>query len=138
MSVEIRWKGKMAFEGIPPSGHSVLMDASQSVGGEDRGPKPMEVFLLSLGGCTAMDVISILNKMKQEVTDFKIEIESERASEHPKVYTYVKLTYIIEGRNLSPQLVNKAVNLSQNKYCSVSAMLKKTAKLEYEVVIKEV
>ena len=138
MSVKIKWKGKMQFEAVPPSNHPILMDAKEDVGGEDKGPRPMEVLLMSLGGCTAMDVISILNKMRQDVVDFNIDIESERAPEHPKVYTYIKLTYRIKGKNLNPELVNKAVNLSQNKYCSISAMLRKTAKLDYEVIIEEV
>ena len=134
---EIKWKGKMLFEGISPSGHSILMDAKPEVGGEDKGPQPMEVLLLALGGCTGMDVISILNKMRQKVKEFKIKIHFKRAKEHPKVYTEINLLYEFKGENLEYEKVKKAVDLSQNKYCSISAMLRKTAKINYEIKILE-
>lgn len=134
---EIKWRGKMLFEGISPFGHSILMDAKPEVGGEDKGPQPMEVLLLALGGCTGMDVISILNKMRQKVKYFKIKISSKRAKEHPKVYTEINLLYEFKGENLEYEKVKKAVDLSQNKYCSISAMLRKSAKINYEIKILE-
>ena len=128
---KIVWKGGMSFEGENERGLRIVMDATPAHGGDDLGPAPMEVFLHSLGGCTGMDVISILNKMREPVDEFYIEIEAERAPEHPKVYTKVHLKYIFRG-NLNPKKVQKAIELSSYKYCSVTAMLRKTAEVTYE------
>lgn len=128
----VAWKGKMSFMGTVDSGHRVLMDAPVDVGGESSGPRPIDLFLLGLGGCTAMDVISILRKMKVEFEDFNVEIAAERASEHPKVYTEIDLRFSVTGDDVPEDKLVKAIELSQEKYCSATAMLEKTAKVRVE------
>ncbi len=131
METKVVWNGKMKFTGNTPSNFSILMDASSDHGGEDQGPRPMELVLVALGGCTGMDVISILQKMKEKVKNFEIKISAERAEEHPKVYKKVHLEYIFKGENLKEENIKKAIELSQTKYCSVSAILKGTAEVTY-------
>ncbi|HEU23854.1 MAG: osmotically inducible protein C [Mesoaciditoga sp.] len=131
----LNWSGKMKFTAHTESNHEVVMDAYTDVGGEDSAARPMEVLLAALAGCTAMDVISILEKMKTTPRDFKIEISYTKAKEHPKVYTDIHLKYIFYG-NVPKENAEKAVNLSQTKYCSVSAMLRKAANITYELVFE--
>ncbi|WP_036221310.1 OsmC family protein [Mesoaciditoga lauensis] len=133
MSVKLEWKGNMKFAAYTPSGHEVMLDSSINSGGEDTAARPMELLLVSLVGCTAMDVISILKKMKAFPENFRVEVEYERAPEHPKIYTKIHLKYIFKNAP-SKAKAEKAVELSQNKYCSVSAMLKKASDLTYELV----
>ncbi len=137
MEIKFQWKGGMKFVAEPPSGHRVIMDSSPESGGRDEGPRPMELVLVALGGCTAMDVVAILNKMKQPVEDFRIKVEAERAKEHPRVYTRIHITYRFWGRALEREKIEKAVRLSQEKYCSVSEMLRKTADLTYSIEIEQ-
>ncbi|MCD4672079.1 MAG: OsmC family protein [Anaerolineaceae bacterium] len=137
MDAKIKWNRKMAFTGTADSGHDVLMDAYSNVGGEDNGPRPTELVLMGLGGCTAMDVVSILGKMKQEVTDFEIKLHVDKADAHPKVFTHIVLEYILTGHQLDREAVDKAVMLSSEKYCSVQAMLRKTAEIEIKITINE-
>ncbi|MCL4558791.1 MAG: OsmC family protein [Deltaproteobacteria bacterium] len=127
---EIVWKEGMRFEGTSDSGHTVVMDAGGPPDGTDTGARPMELLLIGLGGCTGMDVVSILKKMRKHVTYFKLNIRAERSSEHPKVYTKINLEYLIEG-DMEDGDVKRAVGLSQDKFCSVSAMLGKTADIAY-------
>lgn len=131
MLTEFTWKGEMIFEAKTESGHSVLMDAKPEVGGEDKGPRPMELLMVSLGGCTAMDVVSILKKMRTDLESMTISIDSEQASEHPKIFTKINIEYEFTGRNIKEENVKKAIELSQEKYCSVSAMLKEKAEITY-------
>ncbi|MCX7845726.1 MAG: OsmC family protein [Dictyoglomaceae bacterium] len=131
METKIVWNGNMRFTGTTPSNFSINMDASLEHGGEDQGPRPMELILVALGGCTGMDVISILQKMKEKVESFEIKISGERAEEHPKVYKKVHLEYIFKGENLKEENIKKAIELSQTKYCSVSAILRGTAEVTY-------
>lgn len=131
METKVVWNGKMKFTGNTPSNFSIVMDASSDHGGEDQGARPMELVLVALGGCTGMDVISILQKMKEKVENFEIKISAERAEEHPKVYKKVHLEYIFKGENLKEENIRKAIELSQTKYCSVSAILKETAEVTY-------
>src|SRR5579859_4777368 len=97
--------GNMAFRAVTETGHEVVMDAAPEVGGTDTGPRPMELLLVGLGGCTGMDVISMLRKMRQDVTDYEIEISGERATEHPKVYTSIRVEHIVRGRGLNPESI---------------------------------
>ncbi len=127
---EIKWQNEMRFEGIPESGHAVIMDAEKVHGGADTGARPMELLLVGLGGCTGMDVVSILKKMRKHIKSFRMNINAERAKEHPKVYTNISLEYIVEG-DMEEKDVMKAIELSRQKFCSVSAMLGKTAKISY-------
>ncbi len=117
--------------GYANSGHGVILDASPEIGGEDRGSRPMELVLIALGGCTAMDVISIMRKKRQELKGLEIKITGKRAEEHPKIYEEIKIHYIFKGKKLSEEACSRSVELSQEKYCSVSAMLSRTAKITY-------
>jgi putative redox protein len=126
------WKGKMVFEAKTESGHSVVMDAKPEVGGEDNGPRPMELSMVSLGGCTAMDVVSILKKMRVDLENMTINIDSEQAPEHPKIFTRINIEYNFTGRNITEENVKKAIELSFDKYCSVTAMLKEKAEITYK------
>ncbi len=137
MKAELRWNGKMGFIGIPGSNHAVLMDASPRVGGDGAAASPMEMVLLGLAGCTGMDVVSILGKKRIDYRDLKILIESERADEHPKVFTKVDLTFVFFGENLTPKPLEDTIRLSLEKYCSVAGMVSKTAEINWRVEIKE-
>ena len=131
MLTEFTWKGKMVFEAKTESGHSVTMDAKSEVGGEDNGARPMELLMVSLGGCTAMDVVSILEKMRADLESMTININSERASQHPKIFTKINIEYNFTGRGIKEENVKKAIELSLDKYCSVSPMLKEKAEITY-------
>lgn len=130
------WKGKMAFE-TEISGHKVYMDAAPNVGGEDNGPRPKPLIIAALTGCTGMDVASILKKMQVEVDDFEIITETEMTEEHPKTYTKFHLIYQFTGKNLPIKKIEKAVKLSQERYCGVSALLDKAMELSYEIKLIE-
>ncbi|PZC53004.1 MULTISPECIES: OsmC family protein [unclassified Mesotoga] len=128
--------GKMAFYAKTPSGHDIHMDAKEASGGDGSAPSPMEMVLAALMGCTSMDVVSILSKMKVSDYEYSISANYEYAKEHPKVFTSIELVYHFSGKNLPKDKIEKAVNLSQERYCSVSAMLKNsvdlTMRIEYE------
>jgi putative redox protein len=126
----------MSFVGESGSGHSVVMDGAPEAGGRDLGIRPLEMMLLGLGGCTAFDVVSILHKSRQQISDCEVEIEAERAQTIPKVFTRIHLHFIVSGRALDASKVSKAVSLSADKYCSASRMLEKTATIthDFEVV----
>ncbi|MCD6449316.1 MAG: OsmC family protein [Thermotogaceae bacterium] len=140
-SVEMNWRGNMLFYSRTSSGHDVFMDSSPEVGGNNSAARPMEYFILSLAGCTGMDVVSILSKMKllDKIKSFDIKIEFGRAETHPKVYKWIKVLYVFKVEKGTPHdKIKRAVELSQDKYCSVSAMLKKAVEdFGYEVIIKE-
>lgn len=131
MDAKVKWIEKMQFVGNGPSKHTLVMDAHPEVGGEDSGVRPMELLLIGLGGCTGMDVVSLLNKMRVKFTHFEIEIKSERDTVHPKVFKKIKMNYIIKGDKIPKDKVKKAIELSQQRYCSASVMLGKTAELDY-------
>jgi putative redox protein len=135
MNTTIKWLDKMAFVGKSDSNHLVPMDAAPEVGGENSGSRPLELLLQGLGGCTGMDVVSILQKKRVALADFKMEIQAERAAEHPKVFTKIHLKYIFYGRDIKPKDVEHAIELSETKYCSASAMLRHTAEIttSYEI-----
>jgi len=129
----IRWAGKMTFVGRAGSNHLVPMDSGPEFGGDSSATKPMELLLLGLGGCTGMDVVPILKKMRQDVTAVELNIAAERSEEHPKPYTKIDIEYVVTGRNLDEEKVKHAVELSQEKYCSVSAMLRKACPVDYTI-----
>lgn len=131
------WKGGMAFTGTSDEGYLLPMDASSKVGGKDLGFRPLQLFAIGLVGCTGMDVISILQKKRQEVTGFEVSAEVERAEEHPKVFTKIMLEYKVTGKNIDREAVERAVELSETKYCGAQAMLSKTAEIAHKIVIKE-
>ncbi|MCD6205143.1 MAG: OsmC family protein [Candidatus Marinimicrobia bacterium] len=115
------------------SNHWVVLDSVEKFGGSDAGSRPMEMVLIALGGCTAMDVESLINKMRTPVDEFHIEISAERQDEHPKVFTKIHLIYIFKGTNLNKTNIEKAIRLSQKKYCPVTAMLIKSVDISYEI-----
>ena len=127
----------MTFVGESGSGHSVVMDGSPDAGGRDLGIRPMEMLLLGLGGCTAFDVISILKKSRQNVIDCEVNIEAERSEEIPKVFKKIQLHFVVSGRELKADRVEKAVNLSADKYCSASEMMGKVATITHDFEIVE-
>jgi len=137
MKARVQWLDGRAFVGESGSGHAVVMDGAPDAGGRNIGVRPMEMLLLGLGGCTAFDIVMILERMREKVTGLDIALEAERAGEDPKVFTHVKLIYKVTGRNLKPANVERAVNLSAEKYCSASAMFGKTAKIEHSFEIIE-
>jgi len=129
----------MAFSATSASGHTMTLDAAADAGGTNRGPRPIELFLLGLGGCTGMDVISILRKMRQDVADYEVRLTAERAESHPKVFTAVVVEHVVRGRNVSPESVRRAVELSATRYCPASAMLSKAVRIQerYRVIDEE-
>lgn len=130
-TAQVTWVDGMQFVGEAGSGHAIVLDGRESVGGRDTGPRPMELLLVGLAGCTAMDVKFMLQRRRQQVTGVQVKVEAERAYEHPKVYKKIKLEYIVRGRDLSEKAVVDSIELSEQKYCSASAMLGKTADISY-------
>ncbi len=138
MNVTINWGGDARFLGTSGSGHTITMDGPPDHGGKNQGPRPMEMLLLGLGGCTSFDVMSILQKSRQEITDCRAEIHAERADEVPSVFTRINIHFIVSGHNLKENLVDRAVKLSAEKYCSASIMLEKAGvHIEHSFEIKE-
>lgn len=117
------WQGNMTFNGQTESGFPIPLDANSALGGTNSGPRPMELIALGLAGCTSMDVISILKKKRQEVSQFEVRVDAPRAEEHPKVFTSATITYIIMGRNIDETSVLRAIELTATKYCPAQAML---------------
>jgi len=140
-TIKTKWKGNMAFEWTV-NGHKVMIDAMEAVGGEDKGPRPKPFMLASLGGCTGMDVISILKKMKvsENLKDFSVEVEGELTTEHPKHYISMHVQYIFtakDGIELPKEKLKKAVNLSEERYCGVSEVYRKAGvKMTSEIIVK--
>lgn len=134
--LEGKLKGSMGFE-MELNGHNFIMDASEETGGEDQGPRPKQLLLAGLIGCTGMDVVSILKKMKVKLDDLIIKVESDSTQEHPKTYKNIHLTYIFMGKDLPEAKLEKAVSLSQDRYCGVSAMLKEATPITYDIVIED-
>jgi putative redox protein len=137
MEASAIWKGKLAFTGNAGSGFTLPMDTSPESGGDGEGFRPLELLLVGLAGCTAMDVIAILEKKRQEVTGFEVRVNGERASDHPKVFTQIVVEYIVQGHNLDRVAVERAVELSETKYCSASAMLRKAVPIEHKITLIE-
>ncbi len=125
----------MQFVGEPSSGHAVVMDADTEAGGHDSGPRPMEMLLMGAGGCTGMDVISILKKKRQHVTGLEIQVKGKKAEDFPKKFTEITIEFIIRGKNIAEEAVRRSIELSMNKYCSVKATLEGTAKIRYSYKI---
>ena len=136
MKARIKWVEQVSFLGETESGHAVLMDGSPAAGGRNLGPRPMEMLLLGAGGCTSFDVISILKKSRQSVSDCYVELSAERAEEDPKVFTKIHLHFVVKGKDIKPDVVERAIKLSAEKYCSASIMLGKTAEIthDFEVI----
>ena len=129
----------MTFRARSGSGHAITLDAAPEVGGGDHGARPMELLLLGLGGCTAMDVISILRKMGQDVTGYSVRVRGERVTTHPQVFRRISVEHVVTGRDVSPHAVHRAVELSATRYCSAAAMLREVAEIAegYRVIDEE-
>jgi putative redox protein len=137
MNATVTWSAGMSFSGAADSGFSVPLGAEPEVGGQGDGFRPIELMLVSLAGCTAMDVISILQKKSQAVTGFSVQAEAERAESHPRVFTRLHLRYILTGTGLDPAAVQRAVELSETKYCPAQAMLRMAVPITSSVEIRE-
>jgi len=135
MKSRIKWQGGVSFSGESESGHSVLMDGAPEAGGKNLGPRPMEMILMGVGGCTTFDVVMILKKGRQDISDCVVEIEATRATLDPKVFTHIHLHFILTGKNLNRAQVERAINLSAEKYCSASIMLKNTVEITHDFEI---
>lgn len=134
MDAKVTWKGKLAFEAVADSGKSILMDSADL---ERLGPGPMELVAMSMAGCTAMDVISILEKKKQDVTNFEVKVHADRADDYPKVYTRAEIEYQVTGRAIDESALVRAIELSIQKYCPVHAMLSQAFPITQHYVIFE-
>ncbi|HEX5337435.1 MAG TPA: OsmC family protein [Gallionella sp.] len=135
MKARIKWVEQVSFLGETESGHAVLMDGAPAAGGRNLGPRPMEMLLLGAGGCTSFDVISILKKSRQAVSDCYVELDAERADTDPKVFTKIHMHFVVKGKDIKPEAVEKAIKLSAEKYCSASIMLGATAAVTHDFEI---
>ncbi|MGB2116236.1 MAG: OsmC family protein [Flavobacteriaceae bacterium] len=133
-TVSTNWKGNMKFESDNPSGHTLIIDAGQDSGGEGAGLRPKALMLSALAGCSGLDVISILDKMKVKLDDYKMIIHGVLTEEHPKYYHEVNVEYHFYGSNLNENKIKKAVKLSDDKYCGVMEMFKKFAKININII----
>jgi putative redox protein len=134
--VDTSWQGEMKFDALV-SGHHVTMDALPVSGGNDEGARPKELMLAALAGCTGMDVISILKKMRTEPAFFNVRVEAEMTEEHPKHYTAMHIIYEFKGDGLEMEKLQKAVDLSQDRYCGVSTVYRKALEITYEITVIE-
>ena len=137
MKARIKLSEGMTFVAESGSGHAVVVDAAQDIGGKNLGARPMELVLMGTGACTAIDVMHILRKARQPVTDCVVELEADRAAEDPKVFTAIRLRYIVTGRGLATAQVERAIKLSKEKYCSATIMLAKAAQVTFDFEVRE-
>ena len=137
MNISVNWVDGMLMVGKSHSGHSITMDGPPEIGGENLGVRPMEMLLLGVAGCTMIDVVTTLKKMRQELTHCETKLSAERAADHPKVFTDIHIQFIVKGKDLDPKKVEKAITLSAEKYCSASIMLGETASITHDFEIVE-
>jgi len=137
MNTSVKLVQDMQFVATADSGHAVVMDAPSSVGGNNTGSKPSELLLMAFGGCSGMDVISILRKKKQDVSDLKINVRGETVESHPKMFNAMHIEYIVTGKSISEEAVTKAIELSLDRYCLVGATIGKAAKITHSYKIEE-
>jgi len=137
MECTVKWVGDMTFLAETGSGHTLTMDGAPEAGGRNLAPRPMEVVLAGAGGCTAFDVVLILKRGRHDVRDCQVRLDAERAETDPKIFTRIHFSFTVTGRNLKREVVERAVALSAEKYCSASIMLAKTAELTHSVEVVE-
>jgi putative redox protein len=137
MNAKVTWKGKMSFIGTADSGFTIPLGTDPDLGGDNDGFRPMELMAISLAGCTAMDVISVLRKKRQDVTGFEVKVHAQRADEFPKVFTHITVEYNVSGHNVDPAAVERSIELSSTKYCPAQAMLAKAVTIEHKYTISE-
>ncbi len=137
MNISVKWIDGMLMVGKSDSGHAIVMDGPPEIGGEDLGVRPMEILLLGMAGCTMIDVVSTLEKMRENLSDCQTKVSADRGTEYPKVFTNIHVHFILKGKKLNPTKVEKAIKLSAEKYCSASIMLGKTAVITHDFEITE-
>ena len=137
MNISVNWVDGMLMVGKSHSGHSITMDGPPEIGGDNLGVRPMEMLLLGVAGCTMIDVVTTLKKMRQELTHCETKVNAERANDHPKVFTDIHIQFLVQGNGLDSKKVEKAITLSAEKYCSASIMLGKTASISHDFEILE-
>ncbi len=133
--LRLHWNDGMSFEAQTGSGHRVPLDASVANGGQNAAPQPIEMLLVALAGCAAMDVLAILKKKRQPVEGFDVRVQGERLSDHPRVFTAIHIEYMIHGPGVQPEAVERAIDLTEGKYCPVHAMLRPAVMLTHSYVI---
>ncbi|MCS7164445.1 MAG: OsmC family protein [Thermodesulfovibrio sp.] len=138
LRAKVKWTGGMQFVGQSGTNHAIVMDGSPDFGGENTGMRPMELLLVGLGGCSGMDIVSILTKKKQDVRGIEINVKGKQPDDYPKRFTEIEIEFIIKGKNLSEEAVKRAIQLSMEKYCSVKATLEHSAKIIHSYKIEEV
>ena len=136
MNISVKWIDGMLMVGKSDSGHAVVMDGPPEIGGENLGVRPMEMLLLGMTGCTVIDVVSTLKKMREDIVDCQTQVSADRSEEYPKVFTNIHIHFVLRGKQLNPLKVDKAIKLSAEKYCSASIMIGKTAIIthDYEII----
>jgi len=137
MKATVNWKGGMAFTGVANSGFAIQMDSDPALGGNNKGVRPMEMIAMGLAACTAMDVISILQKKRQNISNFEVNVDASRSHDHPQVFTKALITFIVTGTDVEEAAVLRAIELSATKYCPVQAMLEQTFPIELHYEIYE-
>ena len=137
MNISVEWIDGMLMVGKSDSGHAIVMDGPPEIGGENLGVRPMEMLLLGMTGCTVIDVISTLKKMREDVVDCQTQVSADRSEEYPKVFTNIHVHFVLRGKQLNPLKVDKAIKLSAEKYCSASIMIGKTAIITHDYKIIE-
>lgn len=137
MKTRVTWLEDMTYVAQTPSGHALVMDGPPELGGHNIGPRPMEMLLIGMGGCTAIDVINILRKARQDLRGCEVQLEADRADSEPKVFTHIRAHFILTGQNLSAKHIERAIHLSAEKYCSASIMLGQTARITHTFEIRQ-
>ncbi len=137
MDANVTWHNGLQFTAVADSNHTITLDGDPSVGGADLGARPLELMLMSLAGCTGMDVISILKKKRQDVTHLEVKVHAERAATHPKVFTAITMEYIVTGHNIDADAVERAIELSETAYCPAQAMLAKAVPITHTFYVFE-
>ena len=137
MNLSVNWVDGRLMVGKSHSGHSITMDGPTEIGGDNLGVRPMEMLLLGVAGCTMIDVVTTLKKMRQDLSHCETKINAERANEHPKVFTDIHIHFVVKGKDLDSKKVDKAIKLSAEKYCPASIMLGKTAKITHDFEVTE-
>jgi putative redox protein len=137
MKARIKWIEDVAFVGESGSGHAIVLDGAADAGGRNLGVRPMEAVLIGMGTCAAYDVVTILRKGRNNLTDCEVHLEATRADEIPKVFTTVHMRFVVSGKELKDAAVNRAVSLSAEKYCSATAMIEKTAKVTFDYEVRD-
>ena len=137
MNISVNWVEGLLMVGKSDSGHTITMDGPPESGGENLGVRPMEMLLLGVAGCTMIDVVTTLKKMRQDLSHCETKINAERATDHPKVFTDIHIQFVVKGKDLDPKKVDKAITLSAEKYCSASIMLGETATITHDFEVVE-